>query len=121
MEEKITKSEEIILEILEQEHPLTMQQIIQAARERTNWADSTIKTFVRRLIKKGAVIEKQREVLCFEPKYSRKIRSQMALKNVVDEFFEGSYRNAILNFVESDYLTKEEREDILQIIAKGGK
>ncbi len=121
IKQSISKSEEIILEILEKENPLTMQQIMQAARERTDWADSTIKTFVRRLVKKGAVKETQCEVQYFEPVFSRKARSQMALKNVVDEFFAGSYRNAILNFVENDCVSKEEMADILAMLEEEEK
>ncbi|MCM1186048.1 MAG: BlaI/MecI/CopY family transcriptional regulator [Lachnoclostridium sp.] len=117
--ENITDSEEIILEILEGHEPLNMQQIVQYAREKKEWADSTIKTFVRRLVKKGAVREEQREVLYFAPACTREKRSQMALAEIIDKFFEGSYQKAILNFVENEYVTKEEMEEALRLIEKG--
>lgn len=114
--ENITDSEEIILEILEAHSPLTMQQIIQYAKKQQEWADSTIKTFVRRLVKKGAVKEEQREVLYFAPVCTREKRSQMALNEIIDKFFEGSYKKAMLNFVENEAVTKEEVKEALRLI-----
>ena len=114
--ESITDSEEIILEILEAHDPLTMQQIIQYAGEKREWADSTVKTFVRRLVKKGAVREEQKEVLYFAPAYMREKRSQMALGEIIDKFFEGSYKKAMLNFVENKYVTREEVEEALRLL-----
>ncbi|MCM1327390.1 MAG: BlaI/MecI/CopY family transcriptional regulator [Bacteroidales bacterium] len=117
--ENITDSEEIILEILEGHEPLNMQQIVLYAKEKRAWADSTVKTFVRRLVKKGAVREEQREVLYFAPAYTREKRSQMALAEIIDKFFEGSYKKAMLNFVENAYITKEEMEEALRLIERG--
>lgn len=114
--ESITDSEEIILEILEEHSPLTMQQIIQYAGKKKEWADSTVKTFVRRLVKKGAVREEQKEVLYFIPAYTREKRSQMALGEIIDKFFEGSYQKAMLNFVENEYVTKEEVKEALRML-----
>lgn len=117
--EIITDSEEIILEILETHEPLTMQQIVKYAGEKREWADSTIKTFVRRLVKKGAVREEHREVLYFTPAYTREKRSQMALNEIIDKFFEGSYKKAMLNFVENKYVTREEAEEAFKLLEEG--
>ena len=117
--DNITESEEIILEILEAHEPLPMKQIIQYTREKREWADNTIKTFVRRLVQKGAVMEEQREVLYFTPTYTREKRSQMALEEIIDKFFEGSYKKAVLNFVENEYVTKEEIKETLKMLEEG--
>ncbi len=117
----ITSSEEIILEILESDSPLTMQQIIQHAKEKKEWADSTVKTFVRRLVEKGAVREEHREVQYFIPAYTRGQRSRMALGEVIDKFFGGSYQKVMLSFVENAYVTKEEVEDALKLLGEEGR
>ena len=112
----ITENEEVILEILEESNPQSMQQIIKNAKQKKEWSDSTIKTFVRRLVGKGAIKEEKKEVIYYAPTYTKEKRGQIALKAVLDRFYKGYLGKAILNFVESEEITKEELEDILKMI-----
>lgn len=120
MEEKfsITESEEVILQILQEEAPLSMQEIIRRAKEQKGWADSTIKTFVRRLVKKGAILEEQKKVQVFSPAYAEETRKKAVLQEVVDKFFQGSYRNALLCFCETQQVSKEELQEVVEKIGK---
>lgn len=120
MEEKysITESEEVILQILQEEAPLSMQEIIRRAKEQKGWADSTIKTFVRRMVKKGAILEEQKKVQVFSPAYAEETRKRAVLQDVVDKFFKGSYRKALLCFCETQQVSKEELQEVMEIIGK---
>lgn len=112
----ISESEEIILEILERENPITMKHIIELVKKEKNWADSTIKTFVKRLIKKGQVTVIEKEVQYFMPVYSRENRGIAALCEVVDKFYEGQWQQAMLSFAENEKITQEELENVLEYI-----
>lgn len=112
----ISESEEIILEILERENPITMKHIIELVKKEKNWADSTIKTFVKRLIKKGQVTVIEKEVQYFMPVYSREKRGIAALCEVVDKFYEGQWQQAMLSFAENEKITQEELENVLEYI-----
>lgn len=121
MEEKfsVSESEEVILQILQEEAPLSMQEIIRRAKEKKGWADSTIKTFVRRMVKKGAILEEKKNVHVFSPAYAEETRKKVVLQEVVDKFFKGSYRNALLCFCENQQVSKEELQEVLDKIEKG--
>lgn len=120
MDEKysITESEEVILQILQEEAPLSMQEIIQKAREQKGWADSTIKTFVRRMVKKGAILEEKKRVHVFSPAYTEEKRKGAVLQELVDKFFMGSCRKALLCFCETQQVSKEELQEVMEIIGK---
>ncbi len=120
MEEKysLSESEELIWEILQKESPLSMQEIIKRAKEQKDWADSTIKTFVRRMVKKGALVEKQDKVMLFFPAYAEETRKKVMLQEVVDKFFKGAYQKALLCFCEEGQVTKEELQEVLEQISR---
>lgn len=112
----ITENEELILKVLEKENPLTMKQIIRLVKKEKDWADSTIKTFVNRLIKKGQVTMIEKEVQYFMPVLSREKRGATALSEIIDKFYDGHWQQAILSFAENEKLTQEELESVLNYI-----
>lgn len=112
----VTESEEIILEILEKKYPVTMKQIIALVKKEKNWADSTIKTFVNRLVKKGQVAVIEKEVQYFMPVRSRKKRGLTAFSEVIDKYFDGHWQQAVLSFAENENITQEELESFIDYI-----
>ena len=112
----ITESEEVILEILEKKNPITMKQIIGLVKKEKKWADSTIKTLVSRLVKKGNVTIIKKEVQYFMPTHSRGKRGINALREVVDKFYDGHWEKAALSFAENEKITLEELEGVLDYI-----
>lgn len=113
----ITNNEEVILEIIEDDNPITMKQIIEKVKKK-GWADSTVKTFVRRLVKKGKVRVVENEVQYFVPTDSREKRGIVALHEVVDKFYDGQWSKAVLCYAENDKITQEELEKALEYIRK---
>jgi predicted transcriptional regulator len=93
-----------------------MKQLITLAKKEKNWADSTIKTFVNRLIKKGQVRIIEKEVQYFVPVHSREKRGIAALCEVVDKFYDGHWQQAVLSFAENEKITQEELESVLNHI-----
>lgn len=112
----VTESEEIILEILEKKYPVTMKQMIALVKKEKNWADSTIKTFVNRLVKKGQVAVIEKEVQYFMPVRSRKKRGLTAFSEVIDKYFDGHWQQAVLSFAENENITQEELESFIDYI-----
>lgn len=114
----VTESEEIILGILEKTYPVTMKQIIALVKKEKNWADSTIKTFVNRLVKKGQVTIIEKEVQYFMPLQSREKRGLTAFSEVVDKYYDGHWQQAVLSFAENEKITQEELESLIDYIKK---
>jgi BlaI family penicillinase repressor len=112
----ISESEEIILEIIEKNNPITMKQIIALVKKDKDWADSTIKTFVKRLVKKGQVTIIEKEVQYFTPTHSRENRGISAFCEVVDKYYDGHWQQAVLSLAENEKITQEELESVLDYI-----
>lgn len=112
----VTESEEIILEILEKKYPVTMKQMIALVKKEKNWADSTIKTFVNRLVKKGQVAVIEKEVQYFMPVRSREKRGLTAFSEVIDKYFDGHWQQAVLSFAENEKITQEELESFIDYV-----
>lgn len=61
---KISESEWEIMKLIWKTNPLTSEQIINSLSDKMNWSTQTIKTFITRLIKKGAIgFENQEEFI----------------------------------------------------------
>lgn len=112
----ISESEEIILKILENNNPVTMKQLIELVKQEKKWANSTIKTFVNRLVKKGRVTVIDKEVQYFMPVHSREKRGITAFCDVIDKFYDGHWQQAVLSFAENEKITQEELESVLDYI-----
>lgn len=112
----ISESEEIILKIIENNNPITMKRLIEQAKKEREWADSTIKTFVKRLVKKGYVAVSEREVQYFMPTDTREKRGITVLDKMIDKFYDGQWQQAVLSFAENDKITQEELENVLDYI-----
>lgn len=112
----ITESEEIVLKILENNNPITMKQLIELVKQEKKWADSTIKTFVNRLVKKGRVTIIEKEVQYFMPVHSREKRGITAFCEIIDKFYDGHWQQAVLSFAENEKITQEELESVLDYI-----
>lgn len=115
-EKIISESEEIILKILEKNNPITMKQLIVLANKEKKWADSTVKTFVNRLVKKGYVKIIEKEVQYFIPVQSREKRGITLFGEMINKFYDGHWKEAVLSFAENEKITKEELEEVLEYI-----
>lgn len=114
---KISESEWEVMKLLWNESPLTSEEIIESLREDNNWTKQTIKTFIIRLTKKGAIgYEKQGRIYKYYPLVDEKDCRKYENKSFLQKVYNGSLGVLISNFLEEESLSTNEIEELEKIL-----
>jgi len=113
---EISESEEFIFELICKNAPISMADIFKLAKADKDWSDSTIKTFVNRLAKKGALTFKKDKVKMYSPACSMEEYKFSLLKNLRDQKFKGSSANMVLNYISNASCSEQELAELKKII-----
>ena len=110
---KISEAEYEVLKILWDKGNVTSFDIIDELNGNKSWGQSTIRTLITRLLKKGAieVVEQNGRTYTYraivkEDEYTKKESS-----NLLAKLYKGSINNMLLNFVQEKKLTKKDLQD----------
>jgi predicted transcriptional regulator len=102
--------------------PATAREVAEELPSDVNWAYTTIKTILSRLVAKEAVSERKRgNTSVYEPLVSRTKARRSALKLLLDKAFDGAVE-PLLNFLAEDRkLTKKQRGELARILEEETK
>ena len=110
------------MELLWKESPQTSAALILALEKENQWSDSTIKTLLTRLIKKGAVaFEKKGNLYLYRPLLNEKKMKSHLCKGFLDKIFGGSVTPLLQHFVESNNLSAPEIESLKKLLNRKPK
>jgi len=115
----ITNSEMQILEVLWQESPLTVGQVIERVQQNSKWHDNTIKTMLTRLTDKSAVERhKDGRRFFYAAAVSRGEIISRETDGFLKQFFNGQMAPLIAHFADRKELSKKDIADIEKILAE---
>ena len=115
-EMRISDSElEVMTALWDMEAPATMAEILACLRSR-GWEDSTVKTFVGRLVKKGALTQEKKGVYYYAPAVSRDEYGRSAVMRIKDRLYRGSVGLMLSSLVEEEHLTRQEIDELYEIL-----
>jgi predicted transcriptional regulator len=118
---KLTEAEWQIMNVLWEKYPATARNISERLESRVNWAYTTIKTMLTRLAEKGAVREKKKgNTSIYEPIVSRTQARHSAVKNLINQAFDGAFGPLMHFLVEDEQLSAKQKKEILELLKKGG-
>lgn len=114
---KISEAEWEVMKLIWKSNPVTSEEIIHLISDRMTWSAQTIKTFITRLIKKGAIgFEKRGRTYYYYPLISEdkciKSENEFFLKKVYD----GALNMLFTKFLEEEELTLEQIEELENIL-----
>ena len=113
---KITDSEFAVMTALwDAGRPAPMTKILERMAG-SGWESSTVKTFVARLVKKGAVTQEKREVYYYSPAVSREEYGRSAVTKLKDELYRGSLGLMVSSLVKDEKLTRQEIDELYAIL-----
>ncbi len=119
---KLTQAEWLIMNALWEGHPAKARDISQRLPGKVNWAYTTIKTMLTRLVDKKAVSEsKQGNTSIYQPILSRQQARRGALRTVLDQAFDGAFGPMMHFLVEDQKLTAKQRRELIDILDKTRK
>lgn len=118
---KITDSELAVMRVLwEAGTPVTVTQVRKALMKKTKWNGDTIKTLLRRLCGKGAVLQEKREVYYYTPLVSQEAYEKYSTQQLIDKLYAGSARDMIAALVKNDQLDAADIDELRAMFRAGG-
>ena len=121
---KLTDAEWQIMKALWTEWPATARQIADRLDDEVDWAYTTIKTMLTRLVEKKAVKEsKKGNISIYEPVISRPDAQRNALTSLVNQAFDGAFGPLMHFLLEEKKLTESQKEELKKAMEKteGGR
>lgn len=120
MKERIAISEWKVMEVLWQEPNILAAQVVHALTY-TGWSDKTIKTLLSRLVKKGLIdYAKEGKSYRYYPLVNREDCIQQESKEFINKIFGGSGKEFMASFLKSENLSKDDIEELKNILNKKG-
>lgn len=117
--DSIQDAELAVLQVLwEAGQPLPLAQLLEILHTRRGWADSTVKTLLRRLQQKGAVTLESRGV------YAAAIRREdyrgAANHSFLEKLYQGSAKTLVASLVQEGKLTADDVAELTAMFRKEG-
>lgn len=118
---KISEAEWEVMKLIWKTSPLTSEKIIESLSDKMNWSTQTIKTFITRLIKKGAIgFEKSGRVYNYYPLISENECIKSENETFLKKVYDGALGLLFTKFLEEENLSNDEIEE-LENLLKGKK
>jgi predicted transcriptional regulator len=113
----ISNAESLVMDVLWNRSPQTTDEIVAELTKRTDWQEATIKTFLNRLLKKGAVRAEQngRRYQYFAV-LQRADWIASESRTVLDRLFGGRVAPLVAHFSERQELSKEDLAELRKLI-----
>ena len=114
---KLSESEWKIMNSLWKSSPATAREVIEQISGEVEWAYTTVKTMLSRLVAKGAVSEHKRGNTSFyEPVIAREKAHKNAFTNLFDKVLDGAVEPLMHFLVEEKKLSRKEREELIRML-----
>lgn len=113
---KLTDSEWQIMNALWERHPATAREISERLPDEVQWAYTTIKTMLTRLVGKKAVSERKRaNTSVYEPLIGRDDAQKSAVSTLIENAFGGAVE-PFLGFVANSTISPRQRRQLLEML-----
>lgn len=114
---KLSKTEWQIMNALWQENPASARELMERLPSRVNWAYTTVKTMLNRLVDKKALTEyKQGNTSFYKPLITQTKARSNAFKSLLDQAFNGATGPLVHFLIEEQKLSDKQRQEILEVL-----
>jgi len=115
---KLTEPEWLIMNALWDKYPAKARDIVERLPSTVNWAYTTVKTMLDRLVEKNAVDKSKRgNIGLYEPLVSRRQARRTAMNMILDQAFDGAFGPMMHFLVEDEKLSADQREELIKILS----
>ncbi len=116
---KLTDAEWALMNSLWQKHPATAREIADSLPPACNWAYTTIKTMLNRLVEKGALSESKKGITSvYSPVVTRHAARASALKALANHAFDGAFGPLVHYLIEDKKLSRREKKQLIDLLNK---
>jgi len=114
---KFTDPEWQLMNALWKHHPATARELIEYLPSDVQWAYTTVKTMLTRLVEKKAIGERKRgNTSVYEPLISKQKARGSALSTLLNQAFDGAVEPMLNFMVKERNLTEKQRRELIQFL-----
>jgi len=114
---RISQAESLVMQTLWRQSPQSAEDISTALAADQGWEDSTVRTLLGRLVKKGALAtEKDGRRYLYRPLIARDDYVEAESQNLLDRLFEGRVGPLFTHFSERQKLSAEDIAELRRLI-----
>ncbi len=114
---EISQSEWQVMNVVWRQQPVPASEIIKALSKSQKWTAATIRTFLHRLVKKGALeYEAEGNRYLYQASVTRNATIKQASKSFMHSVFDGRSGPMITHFVKSSRLSPAEIEELRSLL-----
>ena len=115
---KLTEPEWLIMNALWKKHPAKARDVVERLPSTVNWAYTTVKTMLDRLVEKKAVGKNKRgNIGLYEPLVSRRQARRTAMRIMLDQAFDGAFGPMMHFLVEDEKMSASQRKELIKILS----
>lgn len=115
----ISDAEAIVMAVLWQRQPLSSEEVVAALAGEQDWHETTIKTLLNRLLKKGAITaERDGRRYLYSPVLSREAWLTQASSGLLDRLFDGRVAPLVAHFSEQKALSRKDIAELRALMEK---
>jgi len=116
---KISDAEWEIMKLVWKMNPITSEEIISSLAGKMNWSPQTVKTFINRLTKKGAIgFEKSGRSYIYYPLVNERDCIRAENKSFLEKVYDGAVGMLFSNFLEEETLSEREIEKLQKLLER---
>jgi BlaI family transcriptional regulator, penicillinase repressor len=114
---QISEAESVIMDVLWREHPLAAEDVVAALARSQHWQETTIKTLLNRLLKKGAInASKQGRRYLYSPQLRREEWVLSESRGLLDRLFGGRVAPLVAHFSEHRKLSRKDVAELRKLL-----
>jgi BlaI family transcriptional regulator, penicillinase repressor len=119
---KLTDAEWALMNCVWHKHPATVREIADSLPKTREWAYTTIKTMLDRLVEKGALSETKKGIASiYSPLITQRDARSSALKMLANHAFDGAFGPLVNFLIEDRKLSVREKKQLMEILNKEDK
>jgi BlaI family penicillinase repressor len=114
---KISEAEWVVMEIVWRKNPVTALEVVQQLAAHKQWQDQTIRTMLRRLIRKRALTYQAKgKVYYYSPAVSREQCVRGESRSFLERVFGGMAQPLLLQLMQETKLSQKEITELKRIL-----
>ena len=113
----ISEAESVVMEVLWRSSPAATEDVVAALDGKQDWQESTVKTLLNRLLKKGAIsaVQDGRRYL-YSPSMRREEWLSTETEGLLDRLFGGRVAPLVAHFSKEKKLSKKDFAELKRVI-----
>ena len=90
--------------------PASARDVLERIEADTDWAYTTVKTMLARLVDKGTLtVRKRANTSLYEPLVTRRQARRLAVRSLIDRAFDGTFGSLLQHLVADQRMSKKDR------------